>query len=105
MWGFGYSNGANILAATWIARPSLFERAALLHPLIPWAPDPAPELSGRSALVTSGDFDPICPPEASAALVGYLKAQGVETLHERHGGGHEVRPNEVTAAARFFQSG
>ena len=39
VYGFGYSNGANILASVMIARPDLFDRVGLLHPLIPWTPD------------------------------------------------------------------
>ena len=38
--GIGYSNGANILAATAIKHPDLFDTMALMHPLIPWVPDP-----------------------------------------------------------------
>ena len=32
LYGFGYSNGANILASVLMARPDLFDRAGLLHP-------------------------------------------------------------------------
>ena len=34
VYGFGYSNGANILASVMMARPDLFDRAGLMHPLI-----------------------------------------------------------------------
>ena len=61
VYGFGYSNGANILASVMIARPDLFDRVGLLHPLIPWTPDPAPGLKGRQVLITAGSNDPICP--------------------------------------------
>ena len=40
--GLGYSNGANILASVIFARPELFDDAVLMHPLIPWTPEPAP---------------------------------------------------------------
>ena len=42
-----------------IARPDLFDRVGLLHPLIPWTPDPAPGLKGRQVLITAGSNDPI----------------------------------------------
>ncbi|MDZ7907370.1 MAG: alpha/beta hydrolase [Gemmobacter sp.] len=35
VYGLGYSNGANILASVLFQAPDLFDRAALLHPLIP----------------------------------------------------------------------
>ena len=60
-YGFGYSNGANILASVAMARPDLFDRIGLLHPLIPWTPAPVGSLVGRKVLITAGRRDPICP--------------------------------------------
>ncbi len=100
--GLGYSNGANILAATLFEHADLFDAVALMHPLIPWTPAPDPALFGKRALVTSGARDPICPPETTDALIGYLEGQGVETTAERHSGGHEVRPEELVAARHFL---
>ena len=60
VYGFGYSNGANILASVMMAKPQLFERVGLLHPLIPWEPAPV-DLTGRRVLITAGRRDPICP--------------------------------------------
>jgi phospholipase/carboxylesterase len=34
VYGFGYSNGANILASVAMARPDLFDRIRLLHPIL-----------------------------------------------------------------------
>ena len=98
---FGYSNGANILAAVLMIAPDLIGRAGLLHPLVPWSPEPVP-LDGTRVLVTSGDRDPICPAPLTRALEGWLEANGaaVETL--RHPGGHELRPEEAQALATFL---
>ncbi len=38
IYGLGYSNGATILASVLFKNAGLFDRAALLHPLIPWIP-------------------------------------------------------------------
>ncbi|WP_292443561.1 alpha/beta hydrolase [Mesorhizobium sp.] len=46
VYGFGYSNGANILASLMMTHPDLFDRIGLLHPLIPWTPEPL-TLAGR----------------------------------------------------------
>ena len=77
--GLGYSNGANILASVIFARPALFGRAVLMHPLIPWTPEPAPVTT--RVLITAGERDPICPPETTRALEAWFRAQGapVET--------------------------
>ncbi|MEM7641725.1 MAG: alpha/beta hydrolase [Pseudomonadota bacterium] len=102
--GFGYSNGANILAAVMMARPDLFERVGLLHPLIPWDPAPVPGLAGRHVLITAGRNDPITPWASSAKLIDWAIAQGAQVSTEIHEGGHELRPSEMNALARLLSS-
>lgn len=97
VFGFGYSNGANILASVVLERPDLFDRAAFLHPLIPWQPAPQQGLAGRRILVTGGARDPICPMPLTEGLIGYLDAQGVQLETLIHPGGHELRPEELAA--------
>ncbi|MEM6481268.1 MAG: alpha/beta hydrolase [Pseudomonadota bacterium] len=95
VYGFGYSNGANILASVIMARPDLFDRAGLMHPLIPWSPDPVPGLKGKRVLITAGERDPICPLPMSHALIDWFKAQGTKVTAEIHNGGHELRQSEI----------
>lgn len=104
VFGFGYSNGANILASVVMARPDLFDRVALLHPLIPWQPVPTPALSGKRVLLTAGRNDPICPWPLTEALTGWFAAQGASVTTEIHMGGHEIRQPEIDALGRFFDS-
>ena len=99
---FGYSNGANILAAVAFMRPELFDRIALLHPLIPWSPEPAPGLAGRSVLITGGRRDPICPLPATEALATWFRAQKAEVALHLHDGGHEIDRAEIAALAQFL---
>jgi phospholipase/carboxylesterase len=100
----GYSNGANIIAAMQFQTPLLFDDAALLHPLIPFAP-PAVDFGGRRVLITAGRRDPICPPEATEALAGYYRDHGAALDLFWHPGGHEIGPGEINAAARFLNPG
>jgi phospholipase/carboxylesterase len=100
--GLGYSNGANMLASTLFAAPDLFDAAVLMHPLIPFEPRIAGSLAGRRILVTAGNHDPICPPNLTARLEAWLRADGAELSVLRHEGGHEIRPEEVEAARRFL---
>lgn len=102
VYGFGYSNGANILASVVMAHPGLFARIGLLHPLIPWDPAPA-ELSGRRVLITSGRRDPICPWPQTERLVQWFGAQGAEVATALHEGGHEIRQNELAALAALLK--
>ncbi|MEM8849568.1 MAG: alpha/beta hydrolase [Pseudomonadota bacterium] len=102
VYGFGYSNGANILAAVMMARPDLFDRVGLLHPLIPWDLAPEPRLAGRRVLVTAGQRDPIAPWGTTAQLIDWIGAQGAHVTTEIHGGGHELQPSEIDALARLL---
>lgn len=99
--GLGYSNGANILASLIFARPQLFDRAVLMHPYIPWTPAPAPVRS--EVLITAGERDPICPPEASQALEDWFLAQGAITTTAWQPGGHEIGRDEIAAVAQFLR--
>ncbi len=100
--GLGYSNGANILAAVAFIRPDLVDDLVLMHPLIPWAPEPQPGLKGARVLITAGERDPICPPPATVALESYLREQGASVRTEWHPGGHEIRQNELAAVQAFL---
>lgn len=102
VYGFGYSNGANILAAVVMAQPDLFDRVALLHPLIPWDPEPAPGMAGKPVLITAGRRDPITPFAMSERLITWFGTSGAKVLHEVHDGGHELRQNELHALQRFL---
>ncbi|MCC5969124.1 MAG: alpha/beta hydrolase [Pararhodobacter sp.] len=102
VYGLGYSNGANILASVLLNAPELFDRAVLMHPLIPWQPTPQPGLAAVRVLVTAGQRDPICPLAQTDALVRYLKAQGAPVTVAMHDGGHELRQTEVEAVREFL---
>lgn len=102
--GMGYSNGANILASVAMAAPDLFTDLALMHPLIPWAPDPQPGLAGRRVLITAGERDPIGPAAGTRALIGWFTAQGAQVDQRWHAGGHEIAQAEITALAEFLSA-
>jgi len=100
--GLGYSNGANILASVLFSAPGLFDAAVLMHPLIPFKPEIGERMGGKHILITAGRRDPICPPDLTEALRGYLQAAGADVTLVWHEGGHEIRPNEIAAARDFL---
>lgn len=104
-YAFGYSNGANILAAVILMRPDLFERVGLLHPYVTWRPDRRPDLVGRRLLVTAGRRDTIAPWSDTQTLIAWLEATRAQVGTEVHDGGHELRNSELTALAGVFQDG
>lgn len=104
LYGFGYSNGANILASVMMAQSDLFDRAGLLHPLIPWAPEPVPGLKDTDILLTAGRRDPICPWPMTERLVTWLKTQDANLKTFYHDGGHEMRREELAALTHLMQA-
>ena len=104
LYGFGYSNGANILASVMMAQPDLFDRAGLLHPLIPWAPEPVPGLKDTDILLTAGRRDPICPWPMTERLVTWLKTQDANLKAFYHDGSHEMRREELAALTHLMQA-
>lgn len=103
--GVGYSNGANILASLLFTRPELVPTAVLLRPLIPFEPGAQPGLRGRRVLITGGERDPICPLALTRALAAWFHAQGADSRLVLHGGGHELRMDELAAARAFLAEG
>ena len=101
--GIGYSNGANILAATAIAYPSLFDTMVLMHPLIPWDPAPEPGMAAKRVLITAGRQDPICPPDLTQALADWFTAQKADCMLAWHPGGHEIQQTEIDCVADFLR--
>jgi phospholipase/carboxylesterase len=101
--GLGFSNGANILANLLIEKGRLFDKAVLMHPLIPFRPADNPALKGTKVLITAGRTDPIGPAVVTQALADYLGGQGAEVTLDWHDGGHEIRREEVEAVQTFFR--
>lgn len=101
---FGYSNGANILASILFNSPDLFDKAALLHPLIPWQPEAQPGLNGKPILITAGEQDSICPAEETTRLSNYFEQQRSQVKVIWHSGGHDIDPLEHDAWTKFFLS-
>ena len=104
IYALGYSNGANILASVMFQHPDLFDKAALLHPLIPWEPEANEGLRDKDVLVTAGERDPICPLPLTQRLIAYLGQQGIRVETAFHPGGHEIRQGELHALAQFLGS-
>lgn len=102
VYGLGFSNGANILANVVIEKGNLFDRAALLHPLIPFQPADNAKIASTKILITAGERDPICPPALTKALAGYFERQKAAVTTEWHPGGHDIRENEIEAMHRLF---
>ena len=104
VYGLGYSNGANILASVVMVRPDLFDRVALLHPLIPWEPKDVKGLGDVDVFISAGERDPICPLPLTKRLADWFERQDAKLQTSIHPGGHEIRQTELQALGTFLQS-
>ncbi|MGZ5509629.1 MAG: alpha/beta hydrolase [Nitrososphaeraceae archaeon] len=55
----GFSNGANISVSMLFLRPEVLQGTILFRAMVPFIPDPLPNLSSKKVLLSSGLEDPI----------------------------------------------
>lgn len=94
----GFSNGANIAAATLLTQPGVLAGAVLLRAMVPLAEPPAADLAGTPVLLLSGGMDPIVPEENAARLAGQLTAAGARLDHRTLPVGHGLSQADLTLA-------
>ncbi|KQS72364.1 glyoxalase [Rhizobium sp. Leaf371] len=98
----GYSNGANMIAATMFLQPGLIRRAILLRSMMPLETVPAADLSGSDVLVVSGatdSFDGYRPAQVKA-----LSEAGARTTVVTLPAGHELSPDDAGTIAGWLDS-
>lgn len=98
----GFSNGANIAGSLLLRRPGLIKRAVLLSPMIPFEPDPRPDLAGTWVFIGAGRADTMVPAQQTEQLAELLRASGADVAIHWENGGHAIAPGEVTAAQRWL---
>lgn len=102
----GFSNGANIAAATLLLRPGLLRGAALFAagaPLQDREPDRV-DLAGTSVFVSAGESDMMIPIDQARLLATQLTDRGADVELSEHPGGHALPP-AVLARAREWLTG
>ena len=101
----GFSNGANVATALLFRHPELLAGAALLRPMLPYRPDPLPDLTGKAVLVDAGTADPMVPADQPPALAELLTEAGAEvTLQLSPGAGHGLSGDDLNALVGWFAS-
>ena len=91
----GYSNGANMAAATMLLAPETLRGALMYRAMLPLTPDPLPDLAGRDALIVSGSHDPMGPLPSAEALGRLLSESRATVRHEILPGGHGLVTPDV----------
>lgn len=99
----GFSNGANIAAATVLLRPDAISEAILFAAMSPLAQAPEADLTGARVFLSSGWNDPMAPVDSADRLVADLRERHAEVTLHRHSRGHGIEPADVTEARSWLQ--
>jgi predicted esterase len=103
IFGTGFSNGANTLAALLVRRPELLVGAGLFGSTIPYSHIEPVDLSDKRIWLANGDVDSYAPVEVSERWVGQLRGLGADVTWLRHPGGHQISPEHVRLIADELQ--
>lgn len=98
----GFSNGANIAAATLLLHPGALAGAVLIRAMTPLADPPAADLAGTPVLILSGESDPIVPVEDATRLSGLLSAGRAAVEHHVLPAGHDLSQADVALAGNWL---
>jgi len=97
----GYSNGANIAGSLLFHYSDVFEKAILLHPMVPIRKE-LPDLSRVSVFIGAGKNDPICPPEESIELNELLSSAHADVTLHWENNGHRISESELDAIKKWL---
>lgn len=98
----GFSNGANIAASLLLSQPDALAGAVLLRAMLPFEPQPQPDLTGKPVLLLSGNSDQMISAASSKRLVEVLQAAGAELVYKSLPTGHGLTQNDLTIAANWL---
>ena len=94
----GYSNGANIAAATLLLRPEILPIAILFRAMVPLHPDKLPNISSVRVWIGAGDQDPIVPASETKRLADLLRRAGADVTIRFAKAGHGLTNGDLEAA-------
>jgi predicted esterase/catechol 2,3-dioxygenase-like lactoylglutathione lyase family enzyme len=98
----GFSNGANIAASVLLRRPGVLRGAVLLSPMVPFEPEPLPDLERTDVFIGAGRRDPMVPAEQTERLAELLRRAGADVTVHWDPGGHVVTSGAVDAARNWI---
>lgn len=100
----GYSNGANIAAATMLLRPETFAAAVLFHAQPVLGDPPAARLDGTRIFLSGGRADPIVRASETERLAKLLRDAGADVKLAWQPGGHALTSIEVQEARAWLST-
>lgn len=99
----GFSNGANIATSVLLRHPGVLHGAVLLSPMVPFEPDPLPDLRGTPIFIGAGRKDPLVAEDEVERLADILRAAGADVTVHWQPGGHTITGEELEAARDWIE--
>jgi phospholipase/carboxylesterase len=99
----GFSNGANISASLLLTRPEVLRGAVLLRAMLPFEPEPLPDLAGKPVLLLSGSNDTMISAAGRERLAAVLQAAGADLVYKVLPTGHNLTQNDLNLAAQWLK--
>lgn len=98
----GYSNGANMAAATLLLHGPVFSRALLFRAMVPLEPEAQADLHGVRVFLANGRQDPIVPVANAERLGALLQGCGAETTLAWSVAGHNLTQGDLEGARKWL---
>jgi phospholipase/carboxylesterase len=102
LFALGYSNGANMAAATMLLDPGTIAGACLLRSRAVVTPATLPDLNSAPVLLSAGQTDHLIPPSAAEALGKLLTSAGARVDLAIQNAGHDLTPADFSLAKQWF---
>lgn len=100
----GFSNGANIAGTLLLLRPETLSGAILWRPMVVLdQPAATGTLAGKRVLISSGNVDPLVPPDHPGRLAELFRAGGAEVTVESHPASHALVPADIAGGQAWLQ--
>ncbi|MCU0619156.1 MAG: alpha/beta hydrolase [Gemmatimonadaceae bacterium] len=98
----GFSNGANIAAATLLLHGPVFAAGVLLRAMVPLVPTSPVSVGGTRVLLAEGRMDPIVPAANAERLAGLLRDAGAAVTLHWSPTGHQLLQEDVRTAQAWL---
>jgi predicted esterase len=100
----GYSNGANIASGLLLARPDTLAGVCLLRPMVPYIPDPKPNLRNKQIFISAGEHDSTMLPGESNRLADLYRSYGAAVTLKYQPTDHGLISADIADTAAWIET-
>lgn len=100
----GYSNGANIAASLLLSNAGVLAGAILFRAMVPFVPDPLPDLLNVPVFLAAGRTDPLISPGQTEQLAALLQASHSDVTLQFRNAGHNLTRTDLDEATVWMRA-